>query len=131
MLQKPFIAANDGSYLARFCPIVHQAIGTNRVISTAKGVTTPGIRLFVDRVQAPCPAYSIPLFRTHLRKEFLMYPKEKAAAAAAASMPINGQNRVHTYPTTNRFGRQDFQNIFSNKGLVFNHQITIKNILST
>ncbi len=77
MLQKPFIAAND-----RLSGKTWPDSPSGRVISTAKGVTTPGIHLFVDRVQDPCPAYSIPLFTTHLRKEFLMYPKEKSSGGS-------------------------------------------------
>ena len=113
MLTKSFTAANDDSCLARFCQVAWQATDTNRVISTIEGVTTPGICLCVDSVQAPYPVYSIPLFTTHLRKEFPMCPIEKAAVAAAAHVPVSGLNRVHFNPTTNISGWQGFWNIFS------------------
>jgi hypothetical protein len=115
MLTKSFTAANDDSYLARFCHVARQATDTNRVISTIEGVITPGICLCVDSVQAPYPVYSIPLLTTHLRKEFPMCPKEKAAVAAAAHVPEIGQICLHHHPTTNISGWQGFWNIFSNK----------------
>ena len=114
MLTKPFSAPHDDSCLSRFCQVVRQAIGTKRAVFTIEGVTAPGICLCVDSGQAPSPVYSSPLFTTHSRKEFPMYPIEKAAAAAAAHVPGNGQISVYSHPTTNLSGWQGFQNIFSN-----------------
>jgi hypothetical protein len=71
MLTKPFAAPQDDSYLARLCQVVPQAAGTNQVMPTIKGVTTPGICLCVDRIQPPTPfipsPYSQPIYERSFR----------------------------------------------------------------